>query len=411
MPLLETMPGYVPFYRRRWLLGCGVLAIVVGALFSRWAGQREENCLQQRLTQYALQGEPVRFSDLDRAIPRIADSENLASHLGGALEAREGYLGLATTELELNGLPFIGRRSAALFVWDESACQEAEAYLEANTTWMAVLEKSSSYAAFGPRTFADIRVFSDVTLPYGVALDHGVKCLCLQALVLAHRGQMDGALQSLNEAKSLGRKLLDEPFLVRVLTSIACDRVIFRAVCAILEQVNISDDPAWAAGLEPLTVPLGEPWVVRALQFERLAGLDFYYARAGTAHSDETTSLSYLRSFPDGLALGKVNEYLDYIDGSILAMTLPRDGGSRTARAIEGVRERRGYLRNPLLSLGPPILGLVMSYRNYIDDAMIARTMVTERIITASAGARPSGGVAADRSAVDELPVSARVGE
>jgi hypothetical protein len=406
----KSASRYVPFYRRRSLAMAVAAALVSGALASHWAERRQDTCLHERLKQYAACGAPVTLADLDRAIPPVADDRNLSLLLYAALETREGYLGLPMTREDMAGLPFLTMGCSQGFEWDDSACRRAEAYLATHADWMAVLERSRTCSGFAPRNFVHAHHFGDITFPHGAALEHGVRCLCLRAFLEAHRGTTVAALESLRAAKALGRKILAEPFVVRVLTAVTCDRVVIRAVRAILDAGG-GVDPELAAQFILLLEPLDSRWLGIALRFERLAGLDFYYARDGTVYQDSATSLSYLKSFPDWVALGKVNEYLDYIDGAILALTLSPCDAPWVALAIEAVRERRGYLRNPLLSLGPPILGMVVAYRHYVDDATSARAMVAQAVLTASARIPRCETMAADLPVTDALPATAGAGD
>ncbi len=376
-------------HSRRVLLGTLAAAALVCVAITIW-GKIAAWQLEQRLRGYTQAGHPVNIAELSAYLPAAAAADNAANTYRDALLERSDYISSPRFAQDRRGIPMLDRRLRGPEHVDEESCRKAEDFLQAHARWVDMfrtIARAPVCASLDYRTRAS---YAGIRHPFLVALEHGVDLLCLQAVVHWYRDDFNATRQDLLAAKQLNARLLGEPFLVNTVGALSGEKLILGIAGEIAGEDTVT--PKQARQLRQLCHPISKRWFRMSLTLERLAGLDFYNLR-GTddANLEEWHSFSYLQTMPLGAACGKVNEYLDYVDGCIGAFDLPAHQQLRHALSLEGYRTVERKRKNPLLSLAPPVGPLTYSYQRYLDQSSRLHRKLTEL----SQGVAPAATVAA----------------
>ena len=177
------------------------LALVALVVFL--GGRLASSRLKGRIERYRLAGVPVRIEEVPWYIETDSDLRDAGPAYGSALLARGGHISGPTFAATVVGIPLLDGRCENRLEPDETTCVRAETYLATQSEWCATLQALSEYDVCRARTYAGCEAYAEIRHPYLQPLAHGVTFLCLEALIAAHRGDPEGGLRFLTQARDV----------------------------------------------------------------------------------------------------------------------------------------------------------------------------------------------------------------
>lgn len=350
---------------------CAIVAVV--GFVSWWAECR----LDARLQAYSAAGAPVRLAQMANVLPSVPERRNSAVRYARLFEKRTEYLGGSQYAEDVDSVPFLDRTYEGTLQLGNETKARCRLFIEKNADWFAALDDVAACTASAPRFYTGCTLFAELRHPIVLVLEHAVRSLCMRAAYRNAHGDVDGCIEDLERAQRINRQMLAEPFMVNVVSTICGENAMYRVARAAAGNPDCST--AGRRRLRELCVPVSSGWLQRAVQLERLSGLDYLYCRDRPVPKDNPYSLSYLKWMPKVLCCSKLETYLDYTDVCKAVFDLPPSRQLPVALTLEDCRARKNPLRNPLLSLATPISAVTQFYRNHVLKARKLRNFLATR--------------------------------
>jgi len=325
------------------LAGVGVAALIgillCAGLFvsGRQAGQEVE----RELARLRAAGEPATAEDLDAFYARPPADQDVTSLFLAALAPLEG----PAFESDAKGLPIVGESIPIPPPGQPWAEQPAVEKLLAK--YADSLEKLHEAARRGGAARYPVK-FEDgenMLLPDAQALRVAARLLALEAHVRAHRGDPNGAAESILAMLAAGESLRDEPILVSQLVRIAVQGIASGTLEKLLPRAQFSeaDLVRLQARFQGLNCDEG---MLRALMGDRVMGLEGMLALMSSPGGGPR-GLAGLLITRDHL----VQAYLESMDEVIAAARQPLPGRLDEVDALEAEMKQFVKTAGPIAKL------------------------------------------------------------
>ena len=211
-------------WRRRFVVTLAVLAIVLA--LPTWVLHRAGRIRRQsEIDAIRAAGEPMTFEDLDALRGSIPDAQNAALRIVPLFDVLNAH--------ELPPLPVVGGGHG---LWGELGVRYNAEMIEAIEAFLATRQEvlAELHAAAAPGRGAFPIEWTDdgfsTLLPHLSPVRAASKLLGLEAMVRAHRGNMDGAMASCESMFGVAACIEHEPFLVSLLVRCACESLAIETV-------------------------------------------------------------------------------------------------------------------------------------------------------------------------------------